>query len=125
MSAAQHHSGSQPLVLSKFGLALGWLASTWFARPSDATSIEGWAFAAVWCAGAWLFALLLQLLPRLNLGTGAIVGVLIGLALGEAVFVATVKEPLVLLVKPLLLAAPAVVGGLLGHYSLARHRSAA
>ncbi len=121
----QHHSRSSLLALLKYGSALGWLLSTWLARPSDATSIEGWAFAALWCAGAWLFVLLLQLLPRLSLGTGASVGILLGLALGEAAFVATANEPLLLLVKPLLLAAPAVLGGVLGHYSLGRHRSAA
>jgi hypothetical protein len=79
----------------------------------------------VWCAGAWLFALLLQLLPRLNLGTNANLGILIGLALGESVFVAAVEEPLLLLVKPLLLAVPAILGGMLGRFAFERQRGAA
>ena len=106
-------------------MSAGWLLSTWLARPAELSNVAGWAFAAFWCAIAWLIALLVLVLAAKRLSTGAGFGVLFGLALGEAVFSFLATDPLVLLVKPLLLAAPLLLGGVLGHFAFERERSAA
>ncbi len=112
-------------AITKLGLAVGWLLSAWLARPSDVTNVGGWVFAAFWCAIAWLFALLLLLLAPRLFSTGAGFGGLCGLALGEAAFDALATDPLLLLVKPLLLAVPLLLGAVLGHFAFERARSAA